>query len=206
MSPRLPLRELEEANADTARYRAKLYGPARQAQGSIYFNTLRNAIFNFHKPQWTAAQAASYLEYRLANAANASRKAEVSDQFRWYVGEYEALGWTTFLTRLNVDIPFPSRAPADLSISGEIARVDLVPSGGYAGWIFVSGDAQGWRQGLRMPLSQEALAREMNVTTDEIIVGVYAFKSRSAEHTSYSAAELKARRSSLEQLLRRLSS
>jgi hypothetical protein len=206
VSPRLPLRELEEANADPARYRAKLYGPQRQAQGSIYFNTLRNAIFNFHKPQWTAAQAESYLEDRLASAANTLKKAEVLDQFRWYVREYEALGWTTFLTRLNVDILPPSRAPADLSISGQIARVDLVPSGGYAGWIFVSGDAHGWRQELRMPLVQEALAREMNVTTDEIIVGVYAFKSRSVEHTSYSAAELRAVRSSLEQLLQRLNS
>jgi hypothetical protein len=46
----------------------------------------------------------------------------------------------------------------------------------------------------------------MNVTTDEIIVGVYAFKSRSVEHTSYSAAELRAVRSSLEQLLQRLNS
>jgi hypothetical protein len=57
VSPRLPLRELEEASADPTGYRAKLYGPPRQAQGSIYFNALRNAIFNFHKPQWTAAQA-----------------------------------------------------------------------------------------------------------------------------------------------------
>ncbi len=197
MSPRLPLRELEEANADPAGYRAKLFGPSRQAQGSIYFNTLRNAIFNFHKPRWTAAEAESYIEERLADAANASRRAEVLDQFRWYVGEYETRGWTKFLTRMNVDITLPSRAPADLAISGQVARVDLVPSGEYAGWIFVSGNARGWRQELRMPLTQEALARNLNVATDEIIVGVYAFRSRSVEHTSYSAAELTAARSSL---------
>lgn len=190
MSPRLPLRELEEANADPAGYRAKLYGPPRQAQGSIYFNTLRNAIFNFHKPQWTAAQAESYLEDRLASAANASKKAEVSDQFRWYVSEYETLGWTKFLTRLTVDIPLPACAPAELTISGQIARVDLVPSGGYAGWMLLSGNGRGWRRELRMPLSQEALARKMNVPIDEIIVGVYAFRSRSVEHTSYSATEV----------------
>lgn len=204
MSPRLPLRELEEANADPAGYRAKLYGPPRQAQGSIYFNTLRNAIFNFHKPQWTAAQAESYLEDRLASAANPSKKAEVSDQFRWYVSEYETLGWTKFLTRLTVDISLPAHAPADLAISGQIARVDLVPSGGYAGWRLLSGDGRGWRRELRMPLSQEALARKMNVPIDEIIVGVYAFRSRSVEHASYSATEVREAHLSLERIVERL--
>jgi hypothetical protein len=204
VSPRLPLRELEEANADPTGYRAKLYGPPRQAQGSIYFNALRNAIFNFHKPQWTVAQAESYLEDRLADAANASRKAEAFDQFHWYLEQYRALGWATALTRLNVNILLPPWAPADLSISGQIAWVDLVPSSGYAGWVFLSGAARGWRQELRMPLVEEALAGEMNVTIDEVIVGIYAFQDRSVEHTSYSATEIRQTRASLEGLLQRL--
>lgn len=206
MSPRLPLRELEEASADPAGYRAKLYGPPRQAQGSPYFNALRNAIFNFHKPQWTTAQAESYLKERLARTPNAERKSEALDQFRWYLDKYRALGWPKALTRLNLNIPLPPRAPADLSLSGQVARVDFVPSGGYAGWIFVSGTARGWRQGLRMPLVQEALAQKMNVTTSEIIVGIYAFRGKAVEHTSYSATEIREARASLESLLQRLGS
>jgi hypothetical protein len=204
VSPRLPLRELEEANADPSGYRAKLYGSPRQAQGSIYFNALRNTIFNFHKPQWTAAQAESYLEERLADAANASRKAEAFDQFHWYLEQYRALGWATAFTRLNVNIPRPPWAPTDLSISGQIARVDLVHSGGYAGWIFVSGAARTWRQELRMPLVQEALAGEMNVTAHEVLVGIYAFQDRFVEHTSYSTTEIREARESLDSLLQRL--
>jgi hypothetical protein len=195
---------LEEASADPVGYRARLYGPPRQAQGSIYFNALRNAIFNFHKPQWTAAQAENYLEDRLAGAPNASRKAEVLDQFRWYLERYRALGWPTALTRLNLSIPLPPRAPTDLSISGQVARVDFTPSGGYAGWIFVSGAARSWRRGLRMPIVQEVLAQEMNVTTDEVIVGIYAFQDRTVEHTSYSATEIRDARATLENLLQRL--
>ena len=72
MTLRLPLRELEEADADPAGYRAKLYGPPRQPQGSTYFNALRNAIFNFHKPEWNAARAEGYLNERLAKAPRAS--------------------------------------------------------------------------------------------------------------------------------------
>jgi hypothetical protein len=204
VSLRLPLRELDEANADPIGYRAKLYGPPRQAQGSIYFNSLRNAIFNFHKPQWTAAQAESYLENRLVNTANAPRKAEVLEQFHWYLEQYRALGWGTALTRLNLNISAPPWDPADLALSGQLARVDLVPSGGYAGWIFVSGTARGWRQELRMPILQEALAGEMNVTTDAVIIGVYAFQDRSVEHTSYSATEIREARASLESLLQKL--
>jgi hypothetical protein len=204
VSPRLPLRELEEANADPTGYRAKLYGPPRQAQGSIYFNALRNAIFNLHKPEWTVAQAESYLEDRLAEAANTSRKAEAFDQFHWYLEQYRALGWATALTRLNVNISLSPWAPADLALSGQLARVDFVPSGGYGGWVFVSGAARGWRQELRMPIIQEALAGEMNVTTDEVIVGIYAFQDRFVEHTSYSATEIRGARASLEGLLQRL--
>ena len=77
--------------------------------------------------------------------------------FHWYLDKYWALGWPKALTRLNLNIPVPPRVPADLSLSGQVARVDFVPSGGYAGWIFVSGTAAGWRQGLRMPLVQGGL-------------------------------------------------
>lgn len=202
----MPLRELDEAGADPAGYRSKLYGPPRRAQGSPYFNALRNAIFNFHKPHWTTVQAESYLEERLARTPNAARKSEALDQFRWYLKKYRDLGWPTALTRLNLNISLSSRAPADLSLSGQVARVDFAPSGGYAGWIFVSGTAHGWCQGLRMPLIQEALAQKMNVTTSEIIVGIYAFRGKAVEHTSYSATEIREARASLESLLQRLGS
>ncbi len=117
--------------------------------------------------------------------------------------EYASLGWTTFDTRLNLEATLPPWAPDDLECSGQIARADVAPSG-YAGWMFLSGDAGAWRQELRMPLIQEALAQEMNAPVDEVIVGVYAFRQRNVEQTSYSAAEISAARSTLEELLRRL--
>jgi nitrogen regulatory protein PII-like uncharacterized protein len=55
-----------------------------------------------------------------------------------------------------------------------------------------------------MPILQEALAGEMNVTTDAVIIGVYAFQDRSVEHTSYSATEIREARASLESLLQKL--
>ena len=55
-----------------------------------------------------------------------------------------------------------------------------------------------------MPLIQEALAQEMNVTTGEIIVGIYAFRDRTVEHTSFTANEVAAARASLEDLLQKL--
>lgn len=57
-----------------------------------------------------------------------------------------------------------------------------------------------------MPLIQEALAQKMNVTTSEIIVGIYAFRGKAVEHTSYSATEIREARASLESLLQRLGS
>ena len=203
MSPRLPLRDLREARADPARYRNKLLNPPRGG-GPNYFNALRDAIFNFHKAEWTAAEAEWYLEGRLNSLPDTVGRADVSDQFRWYVGEYEARGWTTFHTRMNVSIPLPSWVSANLSVSGEIARIDLVPSGGYAGWVFLSGDAEGWRDDPRMPLIQEELTQKMNAADDEVSVGVYALRERSAELTRYYATEIEKTRSSLEELLQQL--
>lgn len=204
MTLRLPLRELEEADADPAGYRAKLYGPPRQPQGSIYFNALRNAIFNFHKPEWTAARAEGYLNDRLVKAPNAAKRAEALDRFRWYTAEHEKLGWTTFLTRLTLDTPPPSSATVDLAIPGQVARVDLVPSGGFVGWMLSSGDGRGWRRELRMPLLQEALARSLNAPIDEVAIGVYAFQSRFVGHTVYSATEVSDAHSRLERLVEKL--
>ncbi len=203
MSPRLPLRDLREARADPARYRTKLLNSPRGG-GPNYFNALRDAIFNFHKADWTAAEAERYLEGRLDGLPGTVGRDEVSDQFRWYVEEYEARGWTTFRTRMNVSVPLPSWVTANLSVSGEIARIDLVPSGGYAGWVFLSGDAEGWRDDPRMPLIQEELTQKMNAPTDEVSVGVYALRERSAELTRYSATEIEMARSSLEELLQQL--
>jgi hypothetical protein len=165
VSPRLPLRELEEARADPDRYRATFFGPPRQAQGSSYFSALRNAIFNLHKRGWTVADAEAYLESALEKHPNAMRKAEVSDQFAWYVTELQSSGRRVFRTRLNVDVFLPSWAPDDFSCSGEVARLDLAESGRYAAWRFASGDARGWRQDIRMPLIQEAVARELGAPT-----------------------------------------
>lgn len=204
MSPRLPLRELAEATADPDRYRTKLFGPSRQAQGSPYFNALRNSIFYLHKPDWTIVGAQAYLERALEKYPNASRKAEVSDQFAWYVEEFQSSGRRVFRTRLNVNVHLPSWVPDDFLSSGEVARLDLAQSGGYAAWRFASGDARGWRQDTRMPLIQEAVARELDAPTDEVTVGVYAFGDRAVEHTTYSASEIEMARSALEYLLRRL--
>ena len=197
------MRDLREASANPARYRSKLLDPARGG-GPNYFNALRDAIFNFHKLEWTAVRAERYLESRLDALPGTVERDEVSDQFRWYVEEYEARGWTTFRTRMTVSIPLPSWAASNLSVSGEVARTDLVPSGGYAGWVFLSGDTEGWRDDPRMPLIQEELTKKMNAPADDVSVGVYVLRERSAELTRYSATEIEATRSSLEELLRQL--
>lgn len=203
MSPRLPLRDLMEASADPARYRTKLFN-SPSGGGPNYFNALRDSIFNYHKEGWTAATAERYLEGRLDRLTGNVRRDDVSDQFRWYVGEYEARGWSTFRTRMNVRIPLPSGAPAGLPVTGEIARMDVVPIGGYAGWVFLSGHAGAWREDLRMPLIQSVLAEKMDVPADEVVVGVYALGERTAELTSYSDTEIAATRSSLRELVRQL--
>jgi hypothetical protein len=104
----------------------------------------------------------------------------------------------------RITINLPEWTPADLVISGEISRMDIEPSGGYAAWLFRNNDVQDWQRELRMPLIQETLAHEMGVPLEGVIVGVYGFRRRVVQHRTYSVGEVRLAYSSLGDLLRQL--
>jgi len=82
-----------------------------------------------------AVQARSYLEDGLAGFRDASKRTKTMERFDWYVEEYQSrTGWVTTETLRRIVVDPPTWTPADLVISGEVPRMDLVPTGGYAGW------------------------------------------------------------------------
>lgn len=113
-------------------------------------------------------------------------------------------GWVTTEIMRRIVIDLPLWAPADLVISGEISRMDIVPTGGYARWLFRNNDVRGWDRELRMPLIQETIAYEMSVSLEEVMVGVYGFQQQVTDQRNYSIDEVRSARLSLEDLLRQL--
>ena len=200
--PRLPLRDLEEALKNPASYRQKLLLSADISYGPTYFGALRDAIFKFHKTNNNLVEARVYLQTRLSRFRDRMRCTEIMDQLEWYAAEYVARGWPAFETRLRVLIPLPSWAPPNLLCSGEISRIDIVPTGGYAAWLMRSRGAEDWDRELCMPLVQRALEDALGVPSSEISIGIYSFEEQFVALCSYSESEINQAYSDLAALLK----
>lgn len=205
--PRLPLGHLEDALRNPPAYRLRMNAGTSSPFGETYAGALRQTIFRYHA-SGDADEAYRYLEQRLANSGrlrSGRRVNETLENLEWYVEEHRRRAWPTFQVGLRLIVPSSSRAPSDIVCSGEVARLDLMPAGGYAGWM-ISGDTEpGWESQLRFPLIQNALARTtFGVPDSEVSVGVYDFASRRALLTSYSEPEIRRATRRLGELLRAL--
>lgn len=185
---RLPLGAIEEALANPAAFRARADAGDGGGFGYTYASALRNAIYRYHLTR-DRDDAAEYLEESIQNSkklTSGQRRAETIDQLDWYIEQHTALGWPTFDTRVRVSIPVPARAADSLTCTGEVGRIDMVPTGGYAAWLFASSVNPEWRDELRMPLLQGTLAAvTLAVPTNEIQVGIYDFSARDVLSTTF---------------------
>jgi hypothetical protein len=185
---RLPLGAIEEALANPPAFRARADAGDGGGFGYTYASALRNAIYRYHATR-DRDDAAEYLEESIRKSKNLTsslRRAETIDQLDWYIEQHTALGWPTFDTRVRVSIPVPARAADSLACTGEVGRIDMVPTGGYAAWLFASSVSPEWRDELRMPLLQGTLADvTLAVPANEIQVGIYDFSARHVLSTTF---------------------
>jgi hypothetical protein len=200
--PRIPLGEIEQALADPHKYRLLLDHPGPRFFPPSYFAALRDAVFAFHKPGATFPDATSHLEERLDGFKDHRRSQEMVEQFAWYVDDFAKSGLVNFETRLNIRLSLPPWTPPDLICSGQVARVDIVPSGGYAAWVFRAKEPGGWSDLLQMPLIQRALASSvLGAPSGEFSVGVISFRERFVESCTYSEEQIHRAQQTLEALL-----
>lgn len=201
--PRLPLGDLQAALKDPKAYREKLDANRDSGFGPSYFNFLRVALLKYHSTR-NVMEARRYLEERLDRFKSATRQAETLDQFEWYVDEYTKRSWPTFETRLRIEVQLPSWVPDDLRCSGEIPRVDIVPKGGYAAWLFKSAEPDGWEQQLQMPLIQNTVAHVLQAPVEEVQVGLYCFQERLIAARVFTHREIERSHGALTSLLREM--
>jgi hypothetical protein len=202
---RLPLSDLQQALADPGKYRHGMDHPEKRFFGPSYFNALRDAIFTFHKTGGSLPAAMDYLENRLDAFKNRHRCEEIIDQCGWYVTDFLQRGLVNIQTRLPIHVLLPPWAPPDLICSGHIARIDMVPTGGYAAWLFRAKDPVGWANQLQMPLIQYALAKTVfGAPLSEVSLGIVSFEERLVDYRTYSEEEIRVAQQMLEALLHSL--
>lgn len=200
--PRIPLRELEEALRDPSKYRTKMFDNEPQQFGATYFGILRFTIlYKFHKPNLNLSRVRRYLNEKLSRFRDQDRIDDTIFQFEWYVDEYFSQGHQCFETASRVQVPLSPRTSPDVTCSGEVSRLDLVPDSRYAAWIFRSKDYDNWFNELRMPLTQFAVARKLAVSPNDVDVGIYSFGERFIDQRCFSSREIALANNRLAELL-----
>jgi hypothetical protein len=101
-------------------------------------------------------------------------------------------------------IPVPEKLAGQMSVTGQIPRLDLAPNG-YNVWLFAKQPLD-WRGELRLPLIQAAYSRKLNVDMSEINVGVYDFSTATYTDYSFNEQEIAEANRELSGLLQQLSS
>lgn len=202
---RLPLRDIEEALSDPVKYQIKMTSAGQGTYSYSYFNAILNSITAFHKEDGNSLVAIDYLEDQLEKFKNKQRCADTMNQLFWYMEEYHQRGWHTFRTRLNIKISLPPWMPTDFRCSGQVSRIDLIPSGGYAAWLMRSRNFEGWSNESRMPLVQnEIAANVLKVPLSEVRIGIYSFQERYVEDKCFDEDEIEKAYDQLESLLHQM--
>ena len=202
---RVPLRDLRAALSNPVQYVNNLRrGTSAIRPRPSKYLMLRFAVGEFHKAN-DAKHAQDYLEQKITAKFKNVRDLHVYvNQLQSYIREFRALGNTSVRVRDNIAVEVPSRF-ADIAVSGQSARFDLVPSGGYAAWVFVR-NMPDWEQDPRMPLLQSAYAKRLAVSLEEVAVGVYDFKLAGHFSRRYSQADVDTAYRNLLKLLDRVKS
>jgi hypothetical protein len=184
---RISLSELEQARRDP-----RAYVRQREGRGGGFFfksgyATLQRAVFRFHQSKGNLEEAKKYLQESYERQFKHRQKLEgYIEQLERYTLEFANRGNRVFKVRDRLVIPVPEELANQVSVTGQIPRLDFVPSGGYNVWLFAKQPVD-WRAELRLPLIQAAYSKKLTAGLNEVKVGVYDFST--ATYTDYSFDE-----------------
>jgi hypothetical protein len=118
------------------------------------------------------------------NFTNDSRIERLESDFESYVRWHRRSG--VIVADSNVRLSYSLGGFLDLG--GLISRLDMTDAG-YRG-IILGGGAPNWRDQLRMPLIQDAIALKYGRPVDEVTVGVQGPDGGALEEQSYGSADI----------------
>ena len=189
---RIPFQDLDEAIDNPQGYRQRMLANESQWYPPYsYFKSLVGAIYSFHRSNDDNNMGLDYLEEKLERLKNEQRCIDTIDQYRWYLEEYNSRGWHSFRTRLDIGISLPPWMPPDFRCSGRLGRLDLIPTEGYAIWLFRPRGYERWENELCMPLIQKEVSETvLGVHISKVRIGIYSFEERFVDDRSYSESEI----------------
>lgn len=170
---KVTLSDLQEAIQNPRAF-VRNQGVSRSGFKRNRYMELRDAALGFHKDNDINLSVAA-LEERLQKFKTVRGNDGYVEKLREYASRFEELGTAVARVRNNITLPTPDEY-AQFRVTGQVARLDLHPAGGYRAWLFASKTEQ-WRDELRFPIMQAACANQLGVDVEEIVPGVYDFST-----------------------------
>lgn len=91
-----------------------------------------------------------------------------------------------------------------LTITGEITRLDLVPTGGYAAFLLSRDKCENWQEQIRFPLIQAHFAIKLNCQLQDVSVGIYSIPEGKHEIHRYTVSHVNSAQNEITTLASRL--
>lgn len=149
-----------------------------------YDLVLRRGIHRFHR-SGDPADARRHIQslFSRSNLKNATRADDVYERFSAYVLWHRGNSVVTCDSRPRLDLPIDR-----WTFCGEIGRVDLVASGYRA--VLLGPFPEDWRQQLRMPLIQKAVAFRYRRPVPQVEIAVQELDGSGLELAAFSQADI----------------
>jgi hypothetical protein len=162
------------------------------------------ALRTYHKQGRQAALAqldGDLSSHFKATKPNLRKFAELKRQLGAYATSFEALGHVA----VEVQKRLTATPCPNLQVGGEIARLDLVPTGGYAVYLFWKEGGHAWQDQIRFPVIQQHFASKLTAPLKEITVGVYCVQTTTHQLLRFSASAIARAQSELDDAMAQIS-
>jgi hypothetical protein len=175
--------KISHKQLEACRFSPKSWVASKQSSGGFgrlgYRQALALAISEFHKKEDIKATVVKIDGYVAKNFKNEMKISKLYTDFDQYTKWYQSSGIIS--AEANILLNFPSSG--DWHLGGYVSRVDLILSGYRAILFEVPGS--GWKDQLRMPLIQLAIANRYGRPASEVRIGLQDLDGNSIVETQY---------------------
>jgi hypothetical protein len=177
--------KISHKNLESCRFSPASWVASKQAGGDFgrmgYRQALGFAICEFHKAEDVKAAIGKLDGYAAKNFTNEKKIAKLYENLDQYAEWFAKAGIISADTNVLLNYPFTG----DWHLGGYVSRVDLIASG-YRAVLFEVG-APGWKNQLRMPLIQQAVAERYGRPAKEVRIGLQNLDGNDLTDTRFGA-------------------
>lgn len=179
--------KISHKQLESCRFSPKSWVASRQQGGGWssfgYNQALNLAISTFHDTTSVGAAKTRLDGYVAKNFKDAKRIAKLHEYLEGYARWFATSGIIS--ADSNVLLAYPYKA--NWQLGGLISRVDYLQSGYRA--VLFEGIVSGWKDQLRMPLIQTAIAERYGRPATEVRVGLQEIDGNTLTDTRYSTVQ-----------------